>query len=210
MRFADVDAVTVDAYGTLLVLDDPVGRLREALAAHGVNRNRADVERGFRAEVAYYAAHKQRAGDQTRLERLRERCAAVFLAEVAAELDPGAFVPAFVDSLVFELLPGAVAALDGLAARALALAVVANWDVSLREHLERHGLASCFAAVVLSPEAGAEKPHPRPFQIALGALGVQPERAVHVGDGDADELGAAAAGMRFVPAPLASAFTRWR
>jgi FMN phosphatase YigB (HAD superfamily) len=38
---------------------------------------------------------------------------------------------------------------------------------------------------------------------------VQPGRALHVGDADEDEQGAAAAGMRFVSAPLASAFTGW-
>ena len=39
----------------------------------------------------------------------------------------------------------------------------------------------------------------------LIACGVQPSRALHVGDSDADEAGASAAGMQFAPAPLARA-----
>ena len=34
-------------------------------------------------------------------------------------------------------------------------------------------------------------------------------RALHVGDEDEDEQGAAAAGVRFAPAPLATAFAGW-
>lgn len=209
MRFAEVDAVTVDAYGTLLTLRDPIGELRRALAAYGVERDDEAVERGFRAEVAYYAASKQRARGEDGLARLREQCAAVFLEAVGADLDPQAFTPAFVDALVFEPLPGALRTLDALAARGLALGVVANWDLSLRSHLVRLGLDARFTTVVLSPEVGAEKPDPWPFQVALDHLGVTPERAVHVGDDKADEIGAAAAGLRFLPTPLARAFAEW-
>jgi putative hydrolase of the HAD superfamily len=210
MRFADVDAVTVDGYGTLLTLRDPVDELRRALRRHGVERNDESVERGFRVEVAYYAANKQRAHDDDGLARLRERCAGIFLEAVDAPLDPRTFVAAFIDALVFEPLAGALETLDALAARGLTLGVVANWDVSLRSHLERLGWDSRFATVVLSPEVGVEKPDPRPFQVALAKLGVAPERSVHVGDDEVDERGAAAAGMRFVPAPLEHAFAGWR
>jgi selenocysteine-specific elongation factor len=37
---------------------------------------------------------------------------------------------------------------------------------------------------------------------ALDALGVRPERALHIGDDEADRVGAAAAGLRFAWAPL--------
>lgn len=210
MRFADLDAVTVDAYGTLLTLRDPVGELERALRAFGVERDREAIEGGFRAEVAYYTANKQHAGDEDGLARLREQCAVVFLEAVGGVgVDPRAFAPAFVDALVFELLPQALPALDALAARGLALGVVANWDLSLRSHLARLGLHARFAAVVVSPEVGVEKPHPRPFRLALEQLGVTPGRAVHIGDDEVDELGAKAAGMRFLPAPLADAFAGW-
>lgn len=52
---------------------------------------------------------------------------------------------------------------------------------------------------------GAPKPGPAAFLLALQALHVRPERALHVGDSESDEEGARAAGMHFAPAPLAAA-----
>jgi HAD superfamily hydrolase (TIGR01549 family) len=66
-----------------------------------------------------------------------------------------------------------------------------------------------FSAVVTSAEAGAAKPDPAVLQLALERLRVEPARALHVGDEDEDEQGAAAAGVRFAPAPLATAFAGW-
>ncbi|MGH3033977.1 MAG: HAD family hydrolase, partial [Gaiellaceae bacterium] len=47
-------------------------------------------------------------------------------------------------------------------------------------------------------------PDPAVFRAALQRLGVAPERAVHVGDSDADRAGAEAAGLAFEPAPVAT------
>ena len=112
-------------------------------------------------------------------------------------------------SIRFEAIPGALETLASLRARGLVLAVVSNWDVGLAEHLERLGTDELFSAVVTSAEAGAAKPDPAVFQLALERLGVEAGRAVHVGDEDEDERGAAAAGMRFAPAPLDTAFEGW-
>ena len=54
MRFTELDAVTVDAYGTLVELVDPVPALREGLQALGVDRDTAAVGRAFAKEVEYY------------------------------------------------------------------------------------------------------------------------------------------------------------
>jgi hypothetical protein len=43
MQFADLDAVTVGAFGTLVELVDPVPGLRESLRALGVERNEEAV-----------------------------------------------------------------------------------------------------------------------------------------------------------------------
>ena len=209
MRFADIDAVTVDAYGTLLTLRDPVPALAAALREHGVKREPVEVARAFRAEVEYYTASKLGAGDWNSLLELRRACTAVFLEAADAPLDATAFEPAFTASLVFEPLPGAVEALETLSAQRLPLAVIANWDVSLHDHLRDQRLDRYFAAVVISAEVGAAKPDPKPFLLALETLGVAPERAVHVGDSDDDEQGARAAGLRFAWAPLAEAVAQW-
>ena len=209
MRFADLDAVTVDGYGTIVQLVDPVPALATALAGHGVERDAEAVRAAFLAEVAYYKPAALRGRDTASLAALRHECSRVFLEAAAADLDPALFVDAFMASIVMEPVPGAVEALHALRGRGLELAVVSNWDVGLAEHLERLGIASLFSAVATTAEAGAPKPDPAVFRLALGRLGVEPARALHVGDEAADEAGAAAAGMRFAPAPLATAFDGW-
>lgn len=94
---------------------------------------------------------------------------------------------------------GASEALEELA-RHHALALVTNQttDVQLRK-LERLGLARWFPVVVTSGEIGVEKPDARMFAAALEALGVEPTRAVMVGDDpEADMRGAAKAGLRTI------------
>lgn len=199
---ADLDAVTVDGYGTLLALRDPIGNLCALLP----DRPRDEVERAFRAEAEHYVAHSAKARDAATLERLHADCTAVFNDALGSTLTREQYIGA----LEFELLPGVREALRRLRAHGLALAVVANWDFSLHAHLRRHGLAGWFDTVVTSAETGVKKPDPAPFRLALERLGVAANRTLHVGDyRPHDEVGARAAGMRFEPAPLAEAVARW-
>src|SRR5438552_3623142 len=204
----DLEAVTIDAFGTLLGLNDPVPALRDALAARGVARTEVQVRRAFAAEVSFYVDRSHEGRDEATLALLRRDCAGVFLAAADASLDAGEFAPAFVGSLEFTELPGVGAACRSLAAAGLRLGVVSNWDVGLHEHLAALGLDSLLDTVVTSAEAGAPKPAPEIFGLALARLGTVPERAVHVGDAAADEEGARAAGLQFEPAPLAEAARR--
>jgi putative hydrolase of the HAD superfamily len=201
----DVEAVTIDAFGTLVTLRDPAPALRRALAERGVERSSEDVRRAFEAEVAYYVPRSHEGRDEAALALLRRACAAVFLDAAGADtLDPDEFP--FVACLEFELLPGAHRASCTLQLAGLRVAVVSNWDIGLHEHLQRLGLD---LPVITSAEAGAAKPDPAVFELALSRLGVDdPARAVHVGDSEADAEGAAAAGLRFEPAPLADAARR--
>lgn len=204
MRAVDVDAVTIDAFGTLIGLDDPLPALSSSLAERGVERDIEDVRRGFEAEVAHYVPRSHEGRDEAALALLRRDCAEVFLAAAgASELDPDEFP--FVAALRFHLLPGARDANDRLVRAGVRAAVVSNWDVGLRAYLEELGLD---LPVFTSAQAGAPKPAPAVFALALAHLGVEPGRAVHVGDSDADRDGADAAGMRFEPAPLADAVAR--
>jgi HAD superfamily hydrolase (TIGR01509 family) len=199
---SELDAVTIDGYGTLVELDRPLERLRDALAARGLERSEEAVRAAFSAEVAYYRDHKTEGREDDSLADLRRRCAHVFAeAAGAGELE---LTDDFVRSLVFVPLPGVRPALARLRAHGLALAVVSNWDVGLHEHLDALGLAPFFATVVTSAEVGVEKPDPAVFRLALERLGVAPSRALHVGDDGADEEGAKAVGMHFVAAPLAA------
>jgi HAD superfamily hydrolase (TIGR01509 family) len=200
-RLSAIDAVTLDAYGTLLGLVDPLPKLGLLLPEHAPGA----IERAFRAEAAYYAAHSAEARDGRSLARLHADCTAVFNQALGSTLTPDQYVGA----LEFEVLEGVTETLRWLQAHGFALAVVANWDFSLHEHLRRHALDHFFATIVVAGEIGAPKPDPRPFLVALERLGVPPERAVHVGDHANDEDGAAAAGMHFAPAPLPAALEEW-
>ena len=203
MRLAELDAVTIDAYGTLVELADPVPRLREGLAALGIDRPSDQVARAFAREAAYYREHSFEGRDDASLYELRRRCVAIILGELEADLAPEGFVDGFVSAMRFRLVPGAEAALQALRRRGLATAVVSNWDFGLPQQLAGLGLGG--VPVVTSAEAGAPKPDPAVFARALGHLRVRPERALHVGDSDAAEEGAHAAGMQFARAPLSRA-----
>ena len=197
-RLSELDAVTIDAYGTLVTLVDPVPALQAALAARAVERSAEQVKAAFRAEAEFYTPRSH----ERPLEDLRRRCVAVFLEAADAALDADEFVAPFVDALVFEPLPGAVEAVRRLRGHGLALAVVSNWDETLPERMAIFDVD----AIVSSSEAGAPKPDPAIFRLALERLGVRPERALHAGDSPADEEGARAAGMRFASAPLSELF----
>jgi len=196
MRFADLDAVTIDAHGTLVELIDPVPPLREALRERGIERSTQQVGAGFGAEVEYYLEHL---GD--RLDDLQVASTGVFLAALDADLPAGDFRPAFVGAIRFRVLDGVERSLALLKAHGLELAVVANWDKGLAELLEELGLGRFFSSV----EPVAAKPSPDALLRALAALRVAPDRSLHVGDRKSDEDAAAAAGTHYLRAPLAEA-----
>src|SRR4249919_2444715 len=189
------DAVLLDAYGTLVELDDPFERLRESVRRHvGADVELADAERAFRAEMVHYSGNCHTAADAPSLAALRSNCAAIILAELGLEADPAAADRMLSDAVAFRLLPDAEPLLAGLARAGVPAAVVSNWDMSLRRTLAALGL-EC-EAIVTCGETGVRKPDPRIFLEALGRLGVAPARALHIGDSaDTDAAGAAAAGI---------------
>jgi len=203
MRFADLDAVTLDGFGTLLTLIDPVPTLLESLREREIECSAERITAGFEAEGEYYKPRSLEGHDAETLARLRLDCTRVFLESAGVDLDPAEFVDTYIDALRFELVPGVAEAVASLQRRGLALAVVGNWDMTLPGHLAEVGLGDL--AVVTSAGAGAAKPDPRPFRLALEELGVRPERALHIGNEETDDLGAKAAGMHFAWAPVAAA-----
>jgi putative hydrolase of the HAD superfamily len=99
------------------------------------------------------------------------------------------------------IVPGSVDALRGLAALGVQLAIVSNADGDTEERLRDFGLCQIgpgpgveVAAILDSTVVGVAKPDPRIFELALEAVDVQAERAMHVGDTPgADVDGAVAA-----------------
>lgn len=91
----------------------------------------------------------------------------------------------------WEVAPGALACFDRARAAGVRVAVLSNWDLRLRPLLVALGVPPHLDAVFVSAEVGVEKPDPSAFLRACAALGVAPERTLHVGDDPVEDVQAA-------------------
>jgi putative hydrolase of the HAD superfamily len=191
--------VLLDALGTLVELERPWPHLADQLRARGVVVSEDDARAAMLAEMAYYRAHHDEAGDSGGLADLRRRCAAVVQERLGTSLPLGDVLDALLAAIRFRPYPEVPGALARLRSDGARLAVVSNWDVSLHDVLERTGLRRLVDTVVISAELGVAKPDPAIFHAALERLGTGAEGAVHVGDSmQADVAGARAAGLQAV------------
>lgn len=192
-----IQAVLLDALGTLLRLEPPAPRLQTSLRTRlglDVSLDRCDT--AMRAEMSYYGAHCVRATDDAALAVLRLECADVLADVLAAGPNGAELLPCLTDAVAFTAFADARPALETLGGQGRRLAVVSNWDVSLPPVLVRLGLAPYVELVVHSAGVGASKPDPRPFLVALERLSLPPDACVHVGDDPVnDGEGAASAGL---------------
>lgn len=183
-------AVLLDALGTLVELEPPFARLAAALGDE-VPRDR--IERAMRAEMAYYREHSHEGSDAESLAELREHSARVLSDELGLEVG----VETMMSAIRFRAYPDAEPAMAELRRRGLRLVCVSNWDCSLPEVLADVGLADALHDVVASAVAGARKPDPAIFELALSRAGCSPAEALAVGDTpEEDVAGADAAGIR--------------
>jgi putative hydrolase of the HAD superfamily len=191
--------VLLDALGTLVELERPWPHLVDELAARGAVVGDEDARAAMLAEMAYYRAHHDEAGDWAGLVDLRRRCAAVVQERLGTSLPLDDVLAALLSAIRFRPYPEVAGTLARLRAQGARLAVVSNWDVSLHDVLERTGLRRLVDAVVISAELGVAKPDPAIFRAALERLGADAAGAVHVGDSlEADVAGARAAGLEAV------------
>lgn len=98
----------------------------------------------------------------------------------------------------WSLFPDVLPCLDALAS--LPLGIISNGDQAQQlAKLERMGIRSRFATVIVSGAVGVAKPAPAIFLEACRRIGHSPRHCVHVGDGLAtDALASTAAGLRGV------------
>jgi putative hydrolase of the HAD superfamily len=192
-------AVLLDALGTLVELETPWPHLVNELAARGVVVAEEDARAAMLAEMAYYRAHHDEAGDWPGLKDLRRRCAAVVQGHLGTALPLDGVEDALLAAVRFRAYAEVPAVLGRLREGGARLAVVSNWDVSLHDVLERTHLRGLVDAVVISAELGAAKPDPAIFRAALERLGATAAEALHVGDSvEHDVAGARAAGLEAV------------
>ena len=183
-------AVFLDALGTLVELEPPWISMRDRVPAE-VSDER--LVAALRAEMEYYREHAQEGRDEASLAELRERCAAI----VSEKLDFEITVEDLIEAIRFSAYPDAAPALGALRDRGLRLIAVSNWDCALPRVLDRCGIERMLDGVVTSAEAGARKPDPAIFTVALELAGCEAGEALHVGDTpEEDVAGARAAGIR--------------
>lgn len=204
-------AVLFDAAGTLLEPREPVGETyARAAGRHGVRLPAWRIEDAF-ARVLRSAPARVFPGVPLDEAARRERAAwREIVRDTFRAADQSARFPDLdhFDACFGELWDhyarpeawrarqGTGAALDELERRGLALGVVSNLDQRLPGILAGLGLAKHLRAIVLPARAGAAKPDPRIFALALAELGVAAHETVFVGDDAARDLdGARAAGL---------------
>jgi len=201
-----IEAVTLDATGTLFAPGDLAADYARILGRHGVALDRARLATLLPEVWSEFACAAEPSRDRfashpggTRgfwrdvVDRVTDRAG-------APRASPFAFAELFAhfgSAAAWRLYDEVPASLERLAATGLRLAVLSNWDERLPDVLAGLGVAARFEAVVLSVEVGVEKPHPAIFAAAARRLGVDPQRIVHVGDRRLEDVeGAAGAGMR--------------
>ena len=202
-------AVLFDASGTLIAPREPIGTTYARVARDfGVEIPAWRLDDAFRrilggAPPLVFPDAAEDAIDALERDWWREQVRSTFLAAdgTARFRDFDACFERLFDAYarpeLWRATPGAVKALAELRDRGLGLAVVSNFDRRLPALLDALGLGVYLATVVLPSDAGAAKPDPRIFRLALERLGASAEQALFVGDDASRDLaGARAVGIR--------------
>lgn len=151
----------------------------------------------------YYARFDDYVPGSDDIREIRERCFADLAAEAGHDQDLGRSIAAAYaaerDHADVRWVRGAEAALDALGER-YPLAMVTNGDPWMQgQKLAALGIEDRFETIVHAGFDAPSKPDPEPFHRALDVPGVDPDRAVHVGDSlGHDVAGAHNAGLRSV------------
>lgn len=195
-----LDAVLFDFYGTLAEAVDWGPSLDDVLAGHGYSRTESTADWWGVQDGTDHSAHSATreayvAWERHRLGLLADASGVPASRRDAVIEDLHAATKTFSLAVYDDVPP----VLDALHARGVRIAVCSNWDWDLPGLVSDLGLAGAFEVVITSARVGARKPHPRIYAETLAALGVEPARALFVGDSlHADVEGPLDFGMRAV------------
>jgi len=193
--FANVQAVTFDAGGTLIQPWPSVGHVySEAAAQHGVKHLSPEI-----LNNNFNAAWRARRD----FNHTSDDWAALVDRTFAGLVDPPpsrSFFPTvyqrFAEPDAWRIYHDVFPALDALASKGILLGVVSNWDERLRPLLRNLKLESYFDTITVSCEVAFAKPSPVIFEHAAQKLGVPVEQILHVGDSMSEDVaGAKSAGL---------------
>jgi HAD superfamily hydrolase (TIGR01509 family) len=202
-----IEAVTTDLWYTLCYLGSADRRRSESerrrvwtepLVAGGLSRTSANQRL---RSLADWADAQERIGRAPSVDRQ-----AAYLARLSGARIEAADVRRRLDAILLRAhvrrAPGARGALAALRSRGYRLGLVSNLAHETSGAavgvLRDLGLDRFFGSRQFSSDLPWSKPRPEPFRRCLEELGVEPARAVHVGDRSIDRLGARRAGMRAI------------
>jgi putative hydrolase of the HAD superfamily len=194
-----IEAVSLDVGGVLSVPDE--GFVAHALRRHGVPHDRARFLDGHYHAMA--EVDRCRSDPEEFTDYQRGFLRAIDVPDEYLELGAAVLGELMSCALWSQRVPGALAAARRLAAAGVRLALTSNADGTIEDMLRRHEIAQVGRGPGLAVEhitdsgiVGKEKPHPAMFLTTAAALGLDPERILHIGDaGGFDAEGAAAVGM---------------
>ena len=192
------DAVFLDIDGTLLWVDLDIEGYVHDLSPYTtdgpltVERARGPVWEGLRRHVRENIKYPTEGG----LARFRRGNASVTARTLGLDAAEDLLVEGSDGSITFNPYRESEMVLEELKGLGVPLYALSNWDISLEGVLEGLGWLRFFDGLVVSAIVGAEKPDRVIFEEALRVAGVEPHRAVHVGnDPVSDVRGAAEAGI---------------
>ena len=188
-----IKAVIFDLDNTLYDYDECNAPAMEKIAAVGAELFGCDKQKFLTTYDAAKTEVKRHFDPKNAAQHSR-----VFYIQKAAELSGvspvGTLLPlyaAYWDTFIDAMRPyeGAAEFLRVLKENGIKTAICTDMTAYIQfRKIEKLGFASLIDAIVTSEEAGAEKPFPVNFHIALDKVGVRPAEALYVGDSWAKDV----------------------
>lgn len=201
---SQASVVLLDAAGTMIHLKEPAGQHYAAVAArYGLQVGADALQSGFLKAWKAMPDRAPEPGGRKDDDRPWWRTVATTALRETSTV-PGNFPMEDWFRDVYERFAerGVWAAFDDVEpflrkiSKTHRLGVVSNFDGRLRRILADLGLAKYFEHIVISSEAGCEKPHEGIFLRAAELFGVRPEECLLIGDDERRDFdGATNAGM---------------
>ena len=202
-----IRAVFFDLYGTLAGFHPPKEQVQtQALKSLGINVSHEGIIKGYaladelmsQVNATDAPVPQLEGGDREQFfseyERLIIKGAGI---EVDIETAKRAWAKVREVPYGFKAFDDALPTLAELRERELTLGLLSNLGDGATDMIESLKLAPYLDFVITSKDAGAGKPHPPIFRIALSRAGVRPDDARHVGDSPlSDVQGARGVGIQ--------------
>lgn len=198
-------AVFFDLYQTLVRYEPPREEIEtKVLKEFGIETSPAALVNPIIAadEYIYNEIARLPLSQRSREEKiaLYVQYQEVLLREAGIKYDrkliPGLVAAMQKSAMDLVLFDDVIPALTDLKKRNLILGLISNIEQNMTETLTKLGLPTWLEIIVTSLDAGAGKPRPEIFRMALEKAGVRPAEAIYIGDQyRVDVLGARGAGM---------------